>query len=296
MRLERANCTDGARPAILVVVGVLLALLSAIVYGCADYGGGRASRRASAATVTVTSQLAGLALIVALAPIVPHGPITTRMLLAGFIGGFAGGGGVMLFYHSLATGTMSIVSPVTATCAAAVPIIGGLLFGERPGRLALLGLALAIGAIVLVSMVKGEHDAHAGRTVVMSIGAGVLFGLFYVALSRSGPQPGIIPFLGARASSLSTAGFVALRQGHPLFVERKVLPLAAGTGILDMAANVSFLYASHMGLLTITGAIAALYPISTLILARWLDHERLRKIQWLGLAFALLAIVLISLS
>ena len=278
------------------VPAVGLALVSAIVYGCADFGGGRATRLASATTVTFTSQLAGLMLVALAAPFVPHGPLSSRMLLAGFIGGIAGGGGVMLFYHSLAHGTMSIVSPVTAVCAAAVPIVGGLLFGERPGSIALAGLVLAIGAIVLVSMVKGEHDPHAARTIAMSIAAGMCFGLFYVALSRSGPRPGVIPFFGARLSSLTLAALFARRQHAPLLVTRRALPLAAGTGGMDMAANVLFLYASHLGLLTITGAISALYPISTLVLARFIDHERLRPSQWLGLAFALVAIVMISLN
>jgi uncharacterized membrane protein len=277
-------------------LGLLLALLSALVYGCADFGGGRASRLASATTVTFTSQLAGLIVVMIAAPIVPHDPITTRMLIAGFVGGIAGGGGVMLFYYLLANGTMSIVSPVTAVSAAAVPIIGGLLFGERPGVVALIGLMLAIGAIVLVSLVKGEHDPHSARTVLLSVAAGVLFGLFYIALSRSGSRPGVIPFLGSRLSSLSIAGAIALSRTEPLFVPRKAVPLAAATGILDMFANVLFLYASLVGLLTITGAIAALYPISTLVLARFVDHERLRPIQWLGLVAALVAIVLISIN
>jgi drug/metabolite transporter (DMT)-like permease len=277
-------------------LGLALALISALVYGCADFGGGRATRLASATTVTFTSQLAGLLFVVVMAPLVPHGPITSRMLLAGFIGGIAGGSGVMLFYYLLANGTMSIVSPVTAVSAATVPIVGGLLFGERPGPVALIGLMLAIGAIVLVSMVKGEHDPHTARTALLSVAAGVFFGLFYTALSRSGPKPGVIPFLGARLSSMSIAGAIALFRKEPLFVTRKAMPLAAATGIMDMGANVTFLYATLVGLLTITGAIAALYPISTLILARFIDHERLRPIQWVGLLAALTAIVLISVN
>jgi drug/metabolite transporter (DMT)-like permease len=277
-------------------LGLALAMVSALVYGCADFGGGRATRLASATTVTFTSQLAGLCVVILAAPIVPHGPISTRMLLAGFIGGIAGGSGVMLFYYLLANGTMSIVSPVTAVSAAAVPIVGGLLFGERLRTLALVGLVLAIGAIVLVSLVKGEHDPHASRTVALSVAAGMFFGLFYVALSRSGPKPGVIPFLGARLSSMSIAGALALFRKEPLFVTRKAVPLAAATGIMDMTANVMFLYASLVGLLTITGAVAALYPISTLLLARFVDHERLRPIQWVGLFAALAAIVLISLN
>ncbi len=275
-------------------MGVFLALISAIVYGCADFGGGRATRLSNATTVTISSQLAGFVVVLLAAPLAPHGPITSRMFIAGGLGGVAGGVGIMLLYQALATGTMSIVSPVTAVCAAAVPITAGLLLGERPGVVALVGLICALAAIGLVSLVRGEHDPHAGKTVMMAIGAGISFGLFYLALSRSGPNPGMWPLVGARISSVLLAVAVALVRREPMFVERKAAALVIGAGALDMTANVLFLYASHLGLLAITGTIASLYPTSTVVLARWLDHERLRPIQWLGLTFAAISLVLIS--
>lgn len=275
-------------------MGVLLALISAIVYGCADFGGGRATRLSNATTVTISSQLAGFAVVLVAAPLIPHGPLSSRMFIAGGLGGVAGGVGIMLLYQALATGTMSIVSPVTAVCAAAVPITAGLLLGERPGVLTLAGLMCALAAIGLVSLVKGEHDPHAGKTVLMAIGAGISFGLFYLALSRSGPKPGMWPLVAARVSSVLLAIIVAVLRREPMLVERQAAPLAMGVGALDMAANVLFLYASHLGLLAITGTIASLYPTSTVVLARWLDHEYLRPIQWVGLAFAAVSLVLIS--
>jgi drug/metabolite transporter (DMT)-like permease len=275
-------------------MGVILALLSAVLYGCADFGGGRATRLAKATTVTITSQLAGFVAVLAIAPFFPHGPISARMLIAGGLGGIAGGVGIMLLYQALAVGTMSIVSPVTAVCAALVPLLGGLLLGERPGVLALIGLICALAAIVLVSLVKGDHAPHAGSTILMAIGAGLAFGLFYLALAKSGPHPGMIPLVTARVASVGLACVVAMRRSEPFVVARAALPMVAGVGAIDMSANALFLLASHRGLLAVTGVIASLYPTSTVLLARWLDRERLRPVQWLGLGFATLALVLIS--
>lgn len=112
-------------------MGPLLAALSAVLYGCGDYCGGVATRRAPAWTVTVSSQLAGLVAVLVLVPLVPSSGPTAHDLLLGALGGVAGGTGIMLLYHSLARGTMSIVSPVTAVCAALVPAVVGVAAGDR---------------------------------------------------------------------------------------------------------------------------------------------------------------------
>ena len=121
-------------------MGLVLAFFSAIVYGCADFCGGKATRRAAATTVTCSSQLVGLAVLAVGVALVPADGPSLRVLGFGALGGLGGAVGIMLLYHGLAVGTMSIVSPVTAVTAAAVPLLTGtVLLGERPGALALAG-------------------------------------------------------------------------------------------------------------------------------------------------------------
>jgi uncharacterized membrane protein len=274
-------------------VGALLAALSAVVYGSADFLGGLASRRAPATTVTVTSQLAGLLVLVIAVPLVGgHGPLTHAIGI-GALGGLAGGLGVMLLYRGLAVGTMSIVSPVTAVCAALVPLVVGLALGERPGALALVGVVCSVIAIVLVSLVPGEGGQRDARAVVLiALAAGVCFGGFYVALAKAGRASGLWPLVGARPASIGIALLLARVRREPALVPRVGAATAVATGLLDMTANVLFLEAARHGQLAVVGVLGSLYPVSTVVLARTIGHERLRAVQIAGLALAVAGLVL----
>ncbi|MFM7537745.1 MAG: EamA family transporter [Acidimicrobiales bacterium] len=280
-------------------MGPLLAALSAVVYGCADYCGGSATRRLPAATVTVMSQLAGLLTVLILLPIVPGTPSMTDIAL-GAVGGLAGGTGIMLLYRSLALGAMSVVSPVTAVCAALVPAGIGLAAGERPGAVALTGIGLAIAAIVLVSVVPAPAASDRPtlpirRVLAGALGAGTGFGLFFVLLAWTGDDAGLWPLLGARPVSIALAATVARRMAAPLRIPRRDWPVVAAAGVLDMGANALYLLATAGEQLAVVAVLASLYPASTVALARLLGAERLRPIQWSGLMCAGGALVLLAL-
>src|SRR3954471_21381175 len=102
-------------------MAALLALASAVLWGAADFAGGMASRRATARGVVAVSQGAGLLVVVALLPLLGGTP-RAGDLGWGAAAGLAGVLGLVLFYEALARGSMSVVAPVTAVCAAAVPV------------------------------------------------------------------------------------------------------------------------------------------------------------------------------
>jgi uncharacterized membrane protein len=133
-----------------------LALASAAVYGAADFLGGLAFRRASTFAVVIVSQLAGLILLAALLPVLPDAQVSTRDLAWGMAAGVTGGAGVALLYRALAVGTMAVVAPTTAVCAAAIPVLASIALGERPSLRVAAGIALAVVAILLVSRSKSQ--------------------------------------------------------------------------------------------------------------------------------------------
>jgi drug/metabolite transporter (DMT)-like permease len=278
-----------------LTVAAFLALFSALVYGCADFCGGKATRRAAAPTVTVSSQLVGFVLVLALAPVVPSDGVTIRALGFGALGGLAGAVGLMCLYHALSIGTMSIVSPVTAVVAASVPVVAGLLSGERLKAVGIVGIVLGLIAVVLVSL-SDSTGGDARRAALFSLVAGLGFGFFFVALAHTGTKPGLWPLVAARPASMLLAGMLAARSGHRLVVGREIGVITGAAGVLDMAANVLFLYASQRGALAIVGVLSSLYPLSTVALARLVDHERLRRVQWAGLALAIAAVAAMSAS
>jgi drug/metabolite transporter (DMT)-like permease len=276
-------------------VAALLALFSAATYGVGDFCGGLAARRIPAATVVLWSHLVGLALLV-LSAVVVSGVLTTGDLVIGAVGGLCGAAGVGLLYQGLSVGRMSVIAPITALLSAAVPVLAGYLGGERPGGAAVLGMGLALVAIVLVSA-EGDGDLRPSdpRGVSFAVGAGLGFGLFFVALSHTGEDAGLWPLVSARTASVSV---LALAAALGLISRRPPVPgsrrLTIAAGALDAQANVLYLLAVRQGLVSVVSVLAALYPVSTVILARVILHERFARVQLAGMVLALPAIVLMA--
>jgi drug/metabolite transporter (DMT)-like permease len=272
------------------MIAVLLAAASALVWGTADYCGGRASRRASAFTVTVISQVVGLPVLVVAVIFLPSHPQPAD-LAWGAGAGAAGLGGLVLLYRGLASGAMSVVAPITAVTAAVVPMTIGLLTERLPSPVALTGAGCAVVAIALVSL--GSTAGRVAPVVIgYALGAGALFGVFFALLAQTSDGSGIWPVIGVRSVSVPLGLLLARQRGAPLWLPGRLLPWGVGAGMGDVAANVLYLVATRVGLLSLVAPIAALYPVSTVLLAMGLDGERLRPIQIAGLGLAVTALVL----
>jgi drug/metabolite transporter (DMT)-like permease len=284
-----------------MTLGYILALGSAVFYGAGDFTGGLTSRRASIISVVLLSQAAGLVLLALMLPLLPDASPTRLDLLWGAAAGLTGGVGIALLYRALAIGTMSVVSPVTAVCAVAIPVVYALLRGERPLPIALWGIGLGVVSIVLVSKQQaaapdiGEpgtgRSRHSG--VGTALASGVAIGLFFITFAQSGSSAGMWPLLAARLVSVSMYTGVALVARRSLRMPAPVLRLVILAGILDMAANALYVLATRNGPLSIVVTLSSLYPASTVLLARIVLKERLSGWQVMGVASALAAVVLI---
>jgi len=278
-------------------VAVVLALTSAVVYGASDFLGGLASRRATVFGVVALSQFAGLVALLALLPWL-GGPVTAADLGWGAAAGATGATGLLIFYRALAGGVMTVIAPVAAVTAAAVPVLAGLLGGNRIGPVAAVGIALALVAVVLVSAEGGLGRLRAARPAMLGapLVAGIAFGFFFVLLDRTSAGAGLTPLVAARSASCVLVVVVAVVGRRSLRVGRPALPYVVGSGLGDMTANALFLLAvQQQGQLAIIGVLASLYPVSTVVLAQALLRERLVGTQFAGLAAAIGAVVLITL-
>lgn len=276
-------------------MAVLLALCSAATYGVGDFLGGTAARRAPATAVVLWSHLVGLGLLLG-ATVVISGDPTAGDLVIGAAAGLAGALGIGLLYHALSLGQMGEIAPVTGLLAAAVPVAAGYLQGERPSATAVVGMLLALGAIVLVSAEGGgslrPSDWHAVR---LAVGAGFGFGLFFVVISHTGDGSGVWPVVAARAASVTVMGTLALtRRVRSAIPQGRPRWATAGAGALDMAANVLYLLAVREGLLSVVSVLSSLYPASTVVLAWMILRERFAPLQRVGLLLAIPAAVLLS--
>lgn len=279
-------------------MAVVLALAAALTYGAGDFLGGIATKRTGdSLAVVAMSSLVGVALLLLLVGLVPSDP-TVADFAWGAAGGVAGGIGVTLFYRALATGVMSVVAPVTAVTGAVVPVAAGLLLGERPGVVALGGVALAIAAVALLSReAPGAEEVVSearGRAFALALGAGLGFGAFFVLLDRTGDDAGLWPLVASRSVTFVLAVLVALVTTRAVVPRRGARLATIGTGLLDMSANALFLAANRSGLLALVAVLTSLYPASTIALAQVFLGERLARHQVVGLALAAVAVVLIA--
>jgi uncharacterized membrane protein len=281
----------------------LLALGSATMYGAADFLGGLAARRTDTVAVVFVTQLSGMVALAIMIRFLPAAAPTVRDLAWGVAAGIAIGGGLGLLYRALAIGRMAVVAPTTAVCAVVIPLIAALLLGERPGSRTLVGIALAIGSIVLVSQAPARsaasgHDVAAtapdgSAGLGLALLAGVAIGLFFLTLARAAPAAGLWPLFVARLASVAMSGVLLLAGGRSLRMATPVAAIAIAGGVIDMFANALYLLATHRGPLSVVVTLASLYPASTVVLALAVLGERLSRRQGVGLLCALGAVLLI---
>jgi drug/metabolite transporter (DMT)-like permease len=277
-----------------------LALVSALFYGVSDFSGGLAARRVPATTVVLLSNSLSFLLALLAVIFLPGSSYVASDLAWGVASGAVGLVGVVLLYRGLAMGPMSVVAPLTAVLSAVVPVVVGTARGERPGTVAVVGIALAVPAMVLLGreprrMVNAPLRRGA---LVSALCAGVGFGGFYVLLAQTGTTGGAWPLVGQRAASVAIllvlAAVATARHSGTRPPRGSVLRLATIAGVTDFAANLSYVLATHRGLLALVAVISSLYPATTLLLARGVLKERVGRQQGIGLLLAVLAVALIA--
>jgi len=272
-------------------LAVVLAGIAAACWGASDFAGGIASKALPVAKVVLWSQLVGLVVAIAAAPVF-GGTVGVGDLGWGAAAGVVGAGGLLALYRGLAVGRMSVVAPLSAVAGALVPIGVGLGSGERPSVVALAGVIVGIPALWLV-VGGGDRRGPGPSGVAEGVAAGLGFGLFFVLIAQTADDSGLWPLVAARIGSLVVVATLALlggTVGPPR--RRRGVVVAAGLG--DMAANIAFLAAFRIGLLSLTTAVVSLYPAATVVLARVVLAERLHPRQVAGVGLALGALVLIA--
>ena len=280
------------------MLAAVLALLSSLSWGLSDFVGGLQSRRHAVLAVLVLSQ--GLALAILVVAVLAGAPTehdTTATLWAAGVGGL---GMIALgsFYRALSIGTMSVVAPISAT-GVAIPVLAGLLSGERPSAVQLAGIALACGGVVLAAREVPSADAaqrHAGRVAIgLALLAAVGFGTFFTGIDRAEESADVAwVLLCARtaAVTLLLIGCAALRPTLPRGAAA-LAPIAL-VGVFDLLANLLFVIAAGRGLLSVVGVLGSLYPAVTVVLARFVLHERLSRSQNAGVVVTLAGVVALA--
>ena len=119
------------------------------------------------------------------------------------------------------------------------------------------------------------------------------FGLALLFIAKGSRDSTVMTLLTMRVTSVSVLGTVlavlavrARRAGAPRgtrLVPRD-LALLAVVGVGDVSANLTFGWSSTRGLVSVAAVLGSLYPVVTVLLARVVLHERLGRIQTVGVA------------
>jgi drug/metabolite transporter (DMT)-like permease len=282
-------------------VSALLALLSRLLGGSADFLGGILSRRIPAVLVVAASQAFGLLAVAVVAVASGAFDSPTGYVPWAIASGLTGVIGLVAFYAALASGTMGVVSPIAAL-GVVVPVIVGIAQGERPGPVQIVGICIAIAGVVLAS--GPELSGKAGvRPLVLAVVAAFGFGGALLFIAKGSRDSTVMTLLTMRVTSVTVLGIalvmIASRSrragtpGAPRLGPRD-LGLLAAVGVGDAAANLTFGWASTRGLISVAAVLGSLYPVVTVLMARFFLHERLGRVQTVGVAGALAGVVLIG--
>lgn len=281
-------------------MSLILALACAVAYGCSDFAGGLVSRRTQPWAVAFVALASGSVVLAAVATTIDGSP-TAADLAWGAVAGVGGGLGSAFLYRGFADGRMGVVAPVSGVGSAVVPVLVGVLGGERPGPLVMLGLALALPGIWLVSSEPRDPSAARRERVRLPAGfadgvlAGVGFGTLFAALGQVPAGAGLVPLVLQQvvATLVVAAAGVLLRQR---WVPRDRVAALGGLapGALAAAATTVYLLAAQDGLLSVTAVLASLYPAVTVVLALAVLRERAHRAQVWGLLLCGAAVALVA--
>jgi drug/metabolite transporter (DMT)-like permease len=221
---------------------------------------------------------------------------SVQIWLWGAAAGLSGSAGLGFLYQGLAEGRAVIVSPAAALTGAVIPVLFGVLTGERPEPVTWAGVAVALPAILLLSYERGEQKGAVLKSLRTGLIAGLGFSGFFILLSETGQSSGIWPLIAARSASVPALFLLTIIRRKPLILNKGSRRAALSAGALDMLANIFYLLAARRGMLITAVVVTAMYPAPTVILQRMIFKEKLSALRITGLLLALAGIALIGLG
>jgi drug/metabolite transporter (DMT)-like permease len=315
------------------MLAVLLALAAAACLGGSDYTAGLAARKGGVLRVTVAAQVTSAVLLLSVVPFVSRQAPSAPTVAWGVAAGASGVAGITLLTLGFRYAAFSLVSPVSAVAAAGFSVLAGLLLGERPGGLALAGIALTVPAIVAVSaggarQASGAPDeshatvapaaplpaggpggpggpgadgprvagapGHRTAGIVCGLAAGAGFGGALICLNRAGSVTDLWPVGVAGLTAVVLAVCMAALAGELRLPPAGTRRLCLLTGVVAATGSMSYFLATHRGLLAVTAVIYSLYPAGTIVLARVVSGEHLTAVRISGLLLAAASVGLIA--
>jgi drug/metabolite transporter (DMT)-like permease len=274
------------------MAAIVLALGASLAWGLADFFGPLKGRSLGTLRVLFYAQLGGFTAITLIVAIRGRGPADAVVLLA-VPAALSGTLGLYAYYRGAAVGAMSVVSPI-AGASAAIPVVVGILSGDRPSTLTSLGIAFALTGVYFASREPSRGGARLAAGVGLAFVAAIGFGGYFPLMHAAGAEDFWWASFLFRITSTSVILLAALIRRPPLAISRVNLVVVLLVGIGDLTGNVLFAASASHGLVSVTSVLASLYPIVTVVLARVVLAERVARSQEAGVALTLGGVALIA--
>ena len=280
------------------MLSILYGLGAALSWGAGDFTGGLASRKAGAYRAVFYGEAIGVAVLILVVMIAGEPLPGLRVWLLSALAGALGSVGLLLLYHSMTLGLMSIAAPVSALLTAALPIVVGSFTEGLPTSLTFVGFGFALFAVWMVS------QGGSGVTNILAhlsdlrlpLLAGIGFGSYFVVMHEATRGGGIIwPMVASRAGGMLLVISYLLITRASWKIDPTAWPMILLNGTLDICGNAFFILAGQAGRLDVAAVLSSLFPGATVLLASVFLRERLARNQWIGILAALTAIVLMTL-
>ena len=280
------------------MLSILFGLGAALGWGAGDFTGGLASRKTGAYRAVFYGEVVGIIFLLIIVKISGESLPNQRVWLLAMLAGALGTVGLILLYHSMTLGLMSIATPVSALLAASLPVLVGIFKEGVPQILTVIGFGFALFAVWMIS--QGENGvtnilAHLSD-LKLPLLAGIGFGLYFVFMHEATSTGATIwPMVASRSGGMILITAYMLITRSPWKVEDlSAWPMIIINGILDISGNLFFILAGQAGRLDVAAVLSSLFPGATVMLAWIFLKERLTRNQWIGIGSALIAIVLMT--
>ncbi len=279
------------------MLSILFGLASALSWGAGDFTGGLAARRVGAYRSVFYGEVIGIIALFIAVGLTGEPVLNTRSAIFAVAAGALGTIGLMLLYHSMTSGLMSIAAPVSALLAAALPVVVGMFTEGLPGYLTVIGFGFALLAVWMISQGEGgvKNVLSHLSDLKLPLFAGIGFGCYFVLMHEATKAGGAFwPMIFSRSGGIVLITSYLLITRSPWKIDASALPIISANGILDLGGNFFFILASQAGRLDVASVLSSLFPGATVVLAWIFLKERLTRNQWIGIAAALIAIVLMT--
>jgi EamA-like transporter family. len=274
-------------------LAILFGLSAALSWGAGDFIGGYATRRTSAYSVVLVTQITGIIIFPILAFVFSESLPPLDDLMWGALAGFFGAAGLIALYMGMTKGKISITATLAAVIGVIMPLIYSALNEGIPSILEIIGFIFAfIGIWSIVRKNSGSNLKT--KDLEYPLLAGILYGLFFISIDNFSDTAIYWPLTVSRIPALiMLSGFIMLKKNVSKPASGSILVVILA-GLFNTGGATLFALASEAGRLDVATILSSLSPAVTVLLACILLKEQLALRQWIGVIASLAAIILIS--